>query len=496
MLCAVIKGPSYADAHDQILQAKKHAQLVELRLDYFTSIDNERLAHLRAAHNIPMIFTLRGHLDEGLYTGSEEERYKTIQDLAALQPEYLDLEYHTPSDFLKTISQQYPGIQIILSYHNFKETPEDLDALYKDISRLPAAFYKIALHSKSCLDTMRFILWKKKKSAKNIIAISMGNHGQISRILSPLIKNLFTYAAIDDSQTTAAGQLSAQTLSERYHSLNLTPETAVYGLIGDPVDLSISDETHNHFFFHQGLNAVYVKIVVKNEELQDFLNSAKEFPIRGLSVTMPLKECVMAYLDAVDPGTKKIGAVNTLLSKNNQWFGFNTDGMGALNALESHGPVKGKRVLILGAGGAAKAIACEAIQRGCLVTIINRDEQKARQLAQKLNCASQPQIQESEKYDILINCTSAAMPIDATYIQPHSLVMDIKTKPYLTDFLQAAIDKGCPVCYGYQMFIEQAIGQFQLWFTQTDHSKSHSIISKQAIKVLKIQVAAKVWAVN
>lgn len=477
MICVVIKGPTVEEAHEQISKALVYSDLVELRLDCFTFLDLAALKNLRSHFPIPMIFTLRSQIQGGSYTKSEENRLADIRSLVRLKPEYLDLENHIPPGFIDEISSQYPEIKLILSYHNFTETPEDLEGLYREMRKIPAFFYKIAVAANNCLDALRLVCWEKNK----LIAISMGSHGQVSRILggSPI-----TFAALEEGQISAPGQLTAKTLIERYHHQNLNSHTKLYGLIGDPVDQSISDETHNSFIRASGLDAVYVKMQVSLAELSDFLHFAKQLHFHGLSVTMPLKEHILPFLDGIDPQALEIGAVNTLLFEEGKIFGFNTDGIGALNAIEKECRVKDKRIVIIGAGGAAKAIAYEARRRGGLVTIVNRDAKKALQIARRLHCNGKGlddmAICVESGYDILINCTPTQLPIDPDYILPGATVMDITTKPKETEFLKLAKEKGCPIIYGYQMFIEQALGQFNLWFkNRFDVQESRKILEKK-----------------
>jgi len=457
MICVVIKGPTFEEAHHQISKALEYADLVELRLDLFEILDLEALKSLQTHFSIPMIFTLR----------SQSKRLEDIRSLAALKPQYLDLEEETPPYFIAEIASQYPAVKLILSYHHFEATPEDLEGIYFEMKKTPAYFYKVAVTAQNSLDAMRLIFWAKESDDK-LIAISMGSHGQISRILSPMIGCPITYAALEEGGEVAPGQLSAKILIDRYHHRSLNLETTLYGLIGDPVSQSISHETHNRFMSAQGLNAVYIKMQVKAEELTDFLDYAKRLPFCGLSVTMPLKERILSLLDEIDSQAAAIGAVNTLLLKKGKTFGYNTDGIGALNAIESEFLVRGKRMVIIGAGGASKAIAYEAIHRGALVTIINRDSTKAFQMAKRLQCVGKglEDMADCAKagYDILINCTPVSMPIDPQYILPHVLVMDITTKPKETMLLQHAMRKNCQIVYGYKMFVEQAKGQFDLWF--------------------------------
>lgn len=492
MLCVVIKGPSFEEAEQQITKALESADLVELRLDYFKMVDIDALKKLRVQFSIPMIFTLRSSLQGGNFSQSEESRLETIQRLAALKPEYLDLENHVSPKFIAEISLQHPEIKLILSYHNFEETPEDLEGLYQEMRKTPACFYKIAVTSRNCLDALRLLCWAKKmNSSQSLIAISMGPHGQVSRILGPILRYPITYAALEEDQTSAPGQLSAKTLIECYRHQFLKPTTAIYGLIGDPVSQSISDETHNTLFLACGIDAVYVKIQVKASELAEFLQFAKQLPFNGLSVTMPLKEHVLPHLDRIDPKAHDTGAVNTLLFEEGKIIGYNTDGIGALNAIEKECKVNDKRIVIIGAGGATKAVAYEALRRGGRVTILNRDAERAVQTAQRLQCIGKGLDQMAdcaeEGYEILINCTPVPLPIASDYILPRTVVMDIKTKPKESDFLKHAISKNCKIIYGYQMFVEQALGQFNLWFKgRIDIPASRTILESKAQECLQI----------
>jgi 3-dehydroquinate dehydratase / shikimate dehydrogenase len=486
MICLVIKGPSFTDAREQISKAIEAADLVELRLDFFDSLDPTELKKLRADFSIPMIFTLRSQSQGGNYSGSEESRLDAIRQLAALKPEYLDLESYVPPAFAKEISL-HKEIKLILSYHDFKQTPNNLENLYQEMKMIPADFYKIAVTAHNTTEALKFIYWARESDRK-LIAISMGSFGQISRILAPAMHSPFTFATLNDSLNTAPGQLTAKTLADQYHYRSLNPQSAIFGLIGDPVDKSISDQTHNELIAHLGLNAVYVKMQIPPSELPEFFRYAKKLPFSGLSVTMPLKEEILPLLDEIDPKAKAIGAVNTLLFKDGKILGFNTDCIGALNAIEETFKVKGKHIVILGAGGAAKAIAYEAKHRGADVTVLNRDKERALELARQLNCKGGGlEEMPSANYDIIINCTPT-MPIDPKYILPSAIAMDIVTRPKETEFLTHAKAKGCRVVYGYQMFVAQAIGQYELWLNgNIDAHQCKKILDAAALRVLDPQ---------
>lgn len=466
MLCVVIKGPSYDEAHRQISKVLPYADVVELRLELFT-FDFKQLKNLRSEFSIPMIFTLRSVEQGGSYTKSESERQQELKQLATLNPEYLDVEFHVPEEVSAAITQGNPDVKLIISHHDFNETPENLDALYEKMQKIPAWGYKLAVMAQNATDTMRLLCWAKKIKGNKII-IAMGTHGQVSRILSPLMQNAMTYACIDDDIFLTPGQLPATVLLERFHFRSLNSETVIYGLLGNPVERSIGDLVHNRFFEAKEINAVYVKIQLESTELKPFLKWAAELPFQGFSVTTPFKEEILSLIDDPTEEVREIGAVNTLYKQNGRWIACNTDGVGALNAIEEQFPVEGKRAVLIGAGGTAKAIAFEAHKRGASITVLNRNFSKAESLASRVAGQAKHLNEMSacaeEGYDLLINCTPVDMPIDASTILPGTIVMEVKMQPKDSYFFQAAEKSGCHLIYGYQMFLEQAIGQYVCWF--------------------------------
>ncbi len=485
MICTVIKGPTFQAALEQIETSQQQsADYVELRLDLFEQWDVESLKKLRATCFIPMIFTLRDQTQGGAYRYSEKNRLARLQQLAALHPDYIDLEAHVPASFIEELGQAYPKIKLIISYHNFDTTPLDLDHIYKQMQRPQAAFYKIAVAANESTDALRLLCWKKQQAHhKNLIVIGMNTHGQPTRILAPIMESPWTYAPLNDIQQTAPGQINISTLKELYHYSSLHPKTEIYGLIGNPVEQSIGHLTHNHLMLQMELDAVYLKMPVNPEELPHFLKLARQLPFRGLSVTMPLKENILPWLDEVDPKAAAIGSVNTLVFKQGKIIGYNTDASGALDAIEMETKAKGQKIVIIGAGGAARAIAYEAIQRGGLVTILNRTVERACRLANDFKC-SYGSLDEMDHYatngyDILINSTPNPLPIDPSHLRSDALIMDIKNRPKETILLQHARQKGCRITYGYKMFVEQAIGQFNLWFNnKIDPDAARAILTK------------------
>jgi 3-dehydroquinate dehydratase / shikimate dehydrogenase len=361
------------------------------------------------------------------------------------KPRYIDIDWKA-----KTL----PAGDVIVSYHNFEETP-DLEAVLKMLQEAHhAPFYKIATMARSTLDSLRMMDFLQRHL--NIIGLCMGDLGTVTRICAPIFQVPIMYAPLHEEDKNAPGQLLADQLCGIYHFRSLNPETRIFALIGDPVHRSIGHLFHNDAFRTQGRNAVYVKLTVKTNELADFLTAIKKLPFSGLSVTAPLKEAIIPYLDAIDPKAQAIGAVNTITINNGKLTGFNTDGDAALDAL---GDVRGKKLVVLGAGGAAKAIIYMAVQRGAHVTVVNRTQEKAQAIAGQFGCQCSPVLTD---YDILINATSSEMPIQE--IQPGKRVMDIAL--YETEFLKEARRKGCACMDGFPMYFAQAEAQQMIWSEQ------------------------------
>lgn len=431
---------------------------IELRLDLMSNIDVEAIKEYTAHSRYPILYTLRKRSHGGSFKGSELEREELIEKYLELEPDFFDLECDMRPVFLERVFHSYPQTRFILSYHNFRETPLELEAIYKTMTKYSVYGYKIAVQALSTNDALRLLLFGSKHSQLSVI--SMGERGEFGRVLGPVIGNLMDYACVNANQKTAPGQLSINELIDVYGYHKLNSKTHLYGLIGDPVSSSKGHIFHNSIY----QNSVYVKMNVKVEELAAFLLLAKEIGFKGLSVTMPLKEQVIPFLDSIDFQAKEIGAVNTVLIKNRQLFGYNTDGLGALDAIEKRVLVRGKKIVLIGAGGTAKAIAFEAKRRGADVVILNRTVHKAKELALKIGCQAGELSDMPGDYDVLVNCSPDLSTFEFQKILPSALIMDVVYFPHDTPLLQKAVEIGCKVIYGEEMFINQATAQIQLGF--------------------------------
>jgi len=246
-------------------------------------------------------------------------------------------------------------------------------------------------------------------------------------------------------------------------------QTELYGLIGNPVRHSLSPIIHNGAFRRMGLNAVYLAFEVN--DLEEAISGVRELGLRGVSVTLPFKTQILPYLDNIEGVAWKIRAVNTILNEGGRMTGHNTDWYGALQALETKVDLKGKRVILLGAGGAARAIGFGLKEKGCQVIIFNRSQNRAEVLAKELGCVHHPLSCFGEMDgDILVNATSVGMyplneesPIPKEILKEGMVVMDIVYRPLRTRLLREAEEQGCITIDGLEMLAHQGAAQLEIW---------------------------------
>jgi shikimate dehydrogenase len=255
--------------------------------------------------------------------------------------------------------------------------------------------------------------------------------------------------------------------------------TRLYAVFGKPVRHSKSPAIHNFAFRHHGINAAYLAFEI--DDIKKGIEAVKTLNIQGASITIPFKESIMNYLDRIDEEALSIGAVNTLINKEGKLEGYNTDHAAALEPLKPFG-IKGKKVCIIGAGGAARAIAFGISKEKGQLLIINRDPNKGEKLAEKYQAdfiplndsAGDKNRLKSIQADILINTTPLGMspninetpletPFPAKYLKPGTIVMDIVYTPVKTRLLTEAESQGCTIIDGLSMFLHQGAAQFRLW---------------------------------
>ena len=295
----------------------------------------------------------------------------------------------------------------------------------------------------------------------------MGEAGLPARILALREGSALAYAPV--ASATAPGQVSLHDMKYLYRAHALTRCTRVYGVIGDPVGHSLSPLLHNTGFIARRIDAVYLPFLV--HDLRDFLAAIHEFGVRGFSVTHPHKQAILKYLKECDPLAGEIGAVNTVVvRRNGSLYGGNTDYLGLLRALEKKLRIKGSRILVFGAGGAARAAVFALARTGATVAICARREKAARQLARAFGSESLPRAAlRTESFDAILNATPVGMhPHDGVSpLAPGELhcrlVMDMINRPRETQLLKIAARKGIATVAGIEMLIAQGVAQWQIW---------------------------------
>jgi len=249
----------------------------------------------------------------------------------------------------------------------------------------------------------------------------------------------------------------------------LNSDTLLFAVFGDPVSHSLSPTMHNKAFSKAGYNGVYLAFRLK--DIGRAISGMRALDIKGASITIPHKVSVMKFMDELDDAAEKIGAVNTVINRQGVLTGYNSDGLGAVKAICEKASIKGKDVIILGAGGAARAIGFNILSEGGRITIVNRTAAKGEGLARDLGADFQPFSNLGKTpCQILINTTPVGMfpDVDAMPVRPQDLdktmvVMDVVYNPLKTGLLKAAEDRGCTTIDGVSMFVYQGVFQFELW---------------------------------
>ncbi len=466
--------------------------IAELRVDCLSPEDRLNFRHFPEQAKIPCVLTIRRKSDGGQYLEGEGSRIALLaRGLAFAETNhkknfaYIDLEEDLQVPSIEEAARAF-GTRIIRSIHNMTGTELDIRARVQRLRRTKDEIAKVAVTPHNLADVTSLFHQAKTCSGEEFILIAMGQYGIPSRILAPILGSVITYVTseenIRNSQNTL-GQLDPVTLNEIYNFRTITDKTRIFGITGNPLAATSSPLIHNKGYIKQGIDAVYVPL--KAENIEEALEFASEVGITGLSITIPFKETVLPNLDQISAQAGEIGACNTILKTGDVWNGYNSDAPGFSRALiEFLGrkDLHRLRVAIIGAGGAAKAIAHVVKQLGGKACIFNRTTDKARELAQQYNFkwatldAGNRILLESYS-DVIIQTTSVGMspnvdddPIDFYAFNGNEAVYDVIYHPEKTRMLKRAQKAGCRTCNGYTMLQYQAYLQFKL-FTGVDYAE-------------------------
>lgn len=480
-LCVPIVGPQQSDILKQIALAEEKADMLEYRIDLWDQYDDKIF---QVESKLPKIFTLRKAFQGGGFQGSHSEWVDRLSSLLKFLPDFIDIEADISLEEIKKLQKQFPKTQWIVSWHHYDTTPENLDELFLKLKLLPANYYKIATYAQRTSDALRMLNFVKRINFQNSIlcGLCMGELGQITRLLAPIVGAPWTYASLESKVKSAPGQIPIKEMLDVYRFDTLNKDSLIYGLIGNPLDKSPSHLSHNQVFKKFQINAIYLKFKLEENELTKFFSLIKQLNFKGCSVTMPYKEAVMAFLKQSNNELTKVGACNTIKFDNDHMLiGRNTDGIGAIAALGIE-DFSGLKVIIIGAGGTAKAIAHEIFKRNGKITILNRTIGKAKHLADKVKAKygalEDFDLFQKEGCDILIHTTPFDVCTGIDYqLSKNTLVFDVVNR-IDTEIINAAKKNGCKTIGGEELFVKQAIEQFRWWF----NDEFDSTMIEQTIK--------------
>jgi 3-dehydroquinate dehydratase/shikimate dehydrogenase len=462
----------------QLRRALRETPTVELRLDWLRS-DAERQRFLvwlrrKRPRRAVLIATCRRREGGGLFAGSEQAELHWLSQAAEAGCLWCDLEIETLRKLPRgSLRHRSLPKRILLSVHDFDRMPP-LNPRLAAHSQTDVNAIKIAGLARSVADSVRLLHFAAK--TRNCVAVPMGEMGLPARLLALREGSQLAYAPVEAA--TAPGQVSLRELKHLYRAHALNRQTRIYGVIGDPISHSLSPLLHNTAFIARKINAAYVPFLVRR--LADFLKSAPDLGVRGFSVTLPHKQSILRYLKDCDALSAEIGAVNTVTVRGDgSLYGCNTDYVGVLRALEAKLPLPKSRVLILGAGGAARAAAFALSRAGAGVFICARRDVAARELARAVDGEVVPRrALRTTFFDAVLNATPTGM-------YPHSrisplapgelhcrIVMDLIYRPERTQLLKIAAQKGIATVSGVEMFLAQGVAQWELWMKRQAPEKA------------------------
>lgn len=446
---------------------------LEFRLDYLSKPDLAIPKVKRFAEFHPgtvIIATCRRVASGGRFRGSIASQLDILSKAAAAGCQLVDVELQTANKCKPAQLQKLRNrAALVLSFHDFRATKK-LDETLEKMRAFPADYYKLVSTATTLSDNVEMIQFLGREGDRNsLVSMCMGEQGIISRVLGLRAGSAFTFASASIGQETAAGQVTAQELRNVYRIEQVDAATRVYGVVGDPIAHSLSPAIMNAAFRRENVNAVYLALHAKT--LKDLLTCVREVPIHGLSVTMPYKEAILPHLDNTDSHTTKIGACNTVVrAQDGKLYGFNTDASGIVRPLERRlNTLEQAKILVLGAGGAARAAVFGLKERGSEVYILNRSVAAAKKLAHQARArmVKRPDLKKLA-FDVIINATPVGMgntretPLHEDEINSR-YVFDMVYDPVETRLLKLAKERGSQIIPGIEMFVHQAARQFEIW---------------------------------
>ncbi len=492
-ICLSLTCKTLREDAEIVQKYREYIDLVELRVDHLSEEEQLLVRNFPSYIDVPCILTIRRVAEGGAFSGNEFSRttlFARALAFADTDPSknfaYVDFEtdFNVPS--LLDAASAF-GVKIIRSLHKFDGPIENLSQQIMDIKQSSNEIPKIAFMPKTLQDVTNLFKETQKLKNQEFIVCAMGNLGLSSRILAYKSGSYLTYTSpLETMQNVQGiGHIDPKTLVELYNFRNLNQETKIFAVTGFPLKVTSSPKIHNEGYKAHNINAVFIPLA--STSIEESFAFAEQVGISGMAVTVPYKEKLLNILDEVDVQVGEIGACNTVFRNKNLWVGRNTDAFGVMCALQQflgEHKLKHKKVAIIGAGGAAKAVAFAVKQMGGKACVFNRTLDHAKTLADKFGFDYAPLSEESvsilDRYsDLIIQTTNVGMhstapsskennPIWFYKFRGNEKLMDIIYDPEETAVMKCAKNAGCDVCNGLPMLKFQGEKQFK-FFTGIDY---------------------------
>jgi 3-dehydroquinate dehydratase/shikimate dehydrogenase len=485
-VCLCLTGKTIERDLEILNKYRRYIDIAELRADYLLHEERFSIRRFPELAGLPVILTIRRKSDGGRFEMSESSRMVLFaRALAYAEADvrhnfaYIDIEDNLELPSLEEAARAF-GTKIIRSFHSFKGPHEDLVGRIRSMSRAGDEIVKAAISADDLDSVTRLFKISRELGGMEKILLCMGDNAVCTRILSKKLGSYLCYTSVKgeyDFPPAAPGQLDPVELTELYRFRSLTSGAKIYGILGYPLKATSSPPFFNGVFSRENRDAVYIPFPSRSVPM--FFSLADEIGLLGASVTVPHKEAVLPYLTSISGEVKSVGACNTIIRDENGWSGHNTDTggfSGSLLDFTGRKDLKGTRVTVAGAGGAARAVASEIHRLKGRALILNRDVERAKKLANlyrfEYSGMDQDGFRRIKKFsDIIVQTTSAGMEpdIDADPLYGYQFtgketVMDIIYKPERTAMLQRAAAAGCRALNGADMLTRQAKLQYQLFF--------------------------------
>ncbi len=469
LLCLALTASTLAGNLALVSRYRGLVDLVELRVDLLAPSQWGGIDGFARACPLPAICTIRRARDGGRWPCGERPRRRLLRRAAAGRFRYLDLEGDLPAD---AVPVPRGGPRVIRSFHDTRATPPHLESLLRWLSRRPGEIAKLAVTPSGVADLARIVAAAGAVRTPRIV-LGMGDYGTATRVLAARLGCWLTFTSAAGQPSAAPGHLDPVALNGRYRFREITPDTPVFGVIGNPVEHSRSPEVHNCGLAAAARDGVYLPFRV--DTVAGFLRLAPALGVRGLSVTLPHKQAVVPLLARAERAVEAMGACNTLVREPGGWVGYNTDASGFMAPLRAVGPIR--RATVIGAGGAARAIVWALREAGVTVLIANRSRARGRRLAHELGAAfvaleaEELAARIAGHHDLIVQATSLGMdaapgahdPLAAVPLTGREIVYDIVYTPPVTPLLRRARAAGCRTIGGSAMLLGQAYEQFRLF---------------------------------